>query len=139
VTEDEVKILISKSPAKSCILDPVPTVMIKQCIDDIVPVITAVINSSLHTGVFTSQFKRAVLTPLLKKTGLDPNELKNFRPVSNLPFISKILEKVVLNQLQQHLSQNSLLEDNQSGNRKGHSTETAVLSVMEGLLVKADE
>ena len=139
VTEEEVKIIISKSPAKSCILDPVPTVVMKQCIDDIVPVITAVINASLRTGVFPSQFKRAVVTPLLKKTGLDPNELKNFRPVSNLPFISKILEKVVLNQLQQHLSQNSLLEDNQSAYRKGHSTETAVLSVMEGLLVKADE
>ena len=79
------------------------------------------------------------MTPLLKKTGLDQNDLKNFRPVSNLPFISKILEKVVLRQLQKHLNENNLLEQHQSAYRKNHSTETAVLSVLDGLLTKADE
>ena len=85
------------------------------------------------------QFKKAVVIPLLKKTGLDCNVLKNYRPVSNLPFLSKILEKVVLKQLQKHLSENNLLETNQSAYRKDHSTETAVLSVFDGLLKKADE
>ena len=62
--------------------------------------------------------------------------LKNFRPISNLPFLPKILEKVVLGQLQQHLSDNKLLE---SAYRKEHSVETAVLSVMDNLLTKNDE
>ena len=65
--------------------------------------------------------------------------MKNFILVSNLPFISKILEKMVLTQLRNHLSSNNLLEICQSAYRKDHSTETAVLSVFDGLLVNADE
>ena len=61
------------------------------------------------------------------------------RPVANLPFVSKILERVVLLQLQSHLCANSLLEIQQSADRKHHSTETAVLSVLEGLLTKSDQ
>ena len=79
------------------------------------------------------------MTPILKKQGLDDNELRNYRPVSNLPFLSNILERVVLLQLQSHLCANSLLEIRQSAYRKYHSTETAVLSVLEGLLTKSDE
>ena len=86
-----------------------------------------------------SQFKQALVTLLLKKPGLDSNDMKNFRPVSKLPFIAKILEKVVLTQLRNHLSSNNLLEICQSLYRKDHSTETAVLSVLDGLLVSADE
>ena len=65
--------------------------------------------------------------------------IRNFRPISNLPFVSKILEKVVLLQLQSHLCANSLLEIRQYAYRKYHSTETAVLSVLEGLLTKSDQ
>ena len=65
--------------------------------------------------------------------------MKNFRPVSNLPFISMILEKVVLTKLRNHVSSNNLLEICQSAYRKDHGTETAVLSVLDGLLVSADE
>ena len=87
-----------------------------------------------------SLFKQAIVTPLLKKSGLDPNDLKNFRPVSNLPFISKILEKVVLTrQLQKHLSENELFEIKQSAYRKNHCTETALLSVVDGFLRNVDD
>ena len=79
------------------------------------------------------------MTPILKKLGLDANDLRNFRPVSNVPFVSKILERVVLLQLQSYLCANSLLEIRQSAYRKYHSTETAVLSVLEGLLTKSDQ
>ena len=79
------------------------------------------------------------MTPILKKQGLDDNDLRNYRPVSNLPFLSNILERVVLLQLQSHLCANSLFEIRQSAYRKYHSTETAVLSVLEGLLTKSDE
>ena len=81
----------------------------------------------------------AVVVPLLKKHGLECNNLKNFQSVSNLPFISKLLERVVLHQLQQHLFDNNLLEINQSVYRKGHSVETAALSVMDSLLTNSDE
>ena len=64
--------------------------------------------------------------------------MKNFILVSNLPFISKILEKMVLTQLRNHLSSKNPLEIRQSAYRQDHSTETSVLSVFQGLLVSAD-
>ena len=75
----------------------------------------------------------------MKKAGLDTNDLKNVRPVSNQPFILKILEKVVLLQLQSNFSVDNLLEIRQSAYRKKHSTETAVLRALEGLLTKSDQ
>ena len=107
--------------------------------DDLVPLITHITNESLMSGTVPIQFKQAIVVPILKKHGLDCNILKNFRPVSNLPFVSKVLEKVVLSQLQEHLYDNNLLEVKQSAYRKGHSVETAVLSVLDGLLTDADD
>jgi len=139
VTEGDISTLLKSMPNKSCVLDPMPTDLVKQCGDNLVPLITTIINESLNSGMVPPQFKQAVIVPILKKQGLDSNTLNNFRPVSNLPFISKILEKVVLKQLQQHLCDNALLEINQSAYRKNHSVETAVLSVMDGLLSRSDE
>ena len=119
-------------------LDPIPTSLTKQCLHDFASLITFIVNTSLSTGIVPPKFKQAIVTPLLKKPGLDTNYMKNFRPVSNLSFISKILEKVVLNQLKNHLSGNNL-EIFQSVYRQNHSTETAVLSVLDGLLGSADE
>ncbi|KAK7497791.1 hypothetical protein BaRGS_00010925, partial [Batillaria attramentaria] len=67
-------------------------------------VMVNIINISLATGIVPTSFKRAVVQPLIKKAGLDPSACKNFRPVSNLPFISKLLERIVAEQLVQHLS-----------------------------------
>ena len=120
-------------------LDPIPTSLTKERLSDLLPLITRIVNSSLGSGVVPPQFKQAVVTPMLKKPGLDLNDFKNFRPVLNLPFISKILEKVVLTQLQKHLPQNDLLEIRQSAYRKNQSTETALLSVTDGLLRNADD
>ena len=74
----------------------------------------------------------------MKKPNLDPNNLKNYRPVSNLPFDPKITEKAVLTQLREHLSANGLLEVYQSAYRKGHSIETALLAVTDNLLLNVD-
>ena len=138
VTDELIRELILKSPTKSCMLDPIPTSLTKQCLDALVWLITFIVNASLSTGIVPPQFK-AIVTPLLKKPGLDINDMKNFRPVSNLSFLSKILEKVVLIQLKKHLSCNNLFEIFQSAYRQNHSTETAVLSVLHGLLGSADE
>ena len=112
---------------------------INLCLNDLGSLITVIVNASLSAGIVPQQFKQALVTSLLKKPGLDSNDMKNFRPMSNLPFILKILEKVVLTQLRNHLSSNNLLEICQSAYRKDHSTQTAVLSVLDGLLVSADE
>ena len=120
-------------------LVPIPTSLMKQCLNDVVPLATVIINVSLSTGSVPKQLKQPVVIPLLKKPGLDTNDLKHFRPVANLPFLSKVLEKIVLRQFQKHLSDNSLLEMHQSAYRKEHNTETAVLNVLKCLLVKTNE
>ena len=97
--------------------------------DEFMAVITRIINMSLTDGEFPESFKLALVTPLIKKTSLDPNVLKNYRPVSNLAFLSKILEKVAAAQLEKHLDENELFEPFQSAYRKRHSTETALLRI----------
>uniref|UniRef100_A0A3B5Q121 Reverse transcriptase domain-containing protein n=1 Tax=Xiphophorus maculatus TaxID=8083 RepID=A0A3B5Q121_XIPMA len=100
--------------------------------------ITAIINSSLITGVVPKPFKQASLQPLIKKPGLDPFLLSNFRPISKLPFMSKILEKVVYNQLKAYLDVHNILEDFQSGFKTLHSTESALLRVFNDILLATD-
>ena len=104
MTDELIRELILKSPTKSCMLDPIPTSLTKQCLDDLVSLITFIVNAFLSTGIVPPQFKQAIITPLLKKPGLDTNDMKNFRPVSNLSFISKILEKVALIELEKKKS-----------------------------------
>ena len=96
-------------------------------------------HMSIATGVFSSSFKKALVTSLLKKTTLDANEVNNYRPVSNLCFVPKIVEKVVAVRFSKHLSDNDLYEQMQSAYRPNHSTETALLRVRNDLLCILDE
>ena len=78
------------------------------------PFIALLFNKSLTTGCFPSVFKNAVVRPLLKKVELDDSQLKNYRPVSNLPFLSKLLERVIQNRLQFFLDSSDLMPRSQS-------------------------
>jgi hypothetical protein len=138
-TPEEIKKIILKSPTKSCTLDPFPTFLLKDCLDEVAPIITAIVNASITSGRVPELFKKAVVTPLLKKSSLDPDVLANYRPVSNLSFISKILEKVVSKRLDSHKTAHDLYEPFQSAYRAGHSTETAVLRVQNDILRAIDD
>lgn len=138
-TTEEVEKIIKKSANKSCELDPIPTWLLKSCLPELLPSITKIINLSLDTASVPLSFKSSRIRPLIKKPNLDQNNLKNYRPVSNLPFVSKILEKVVGNRIEEHLTLNKLHEEKQSAYRKFHSTETALLKVHNDILQSLDQ
>ena len=129
VNETDVRKYIMSSPTKSCMLDPWPTFMVKEYVDILLPSVTKLINLSLVQGVFPGKFKQAVVTPLIKKPSLPKEEFKNYRPVSGLCFISKLVERVVASQIKCHLEQNNLGNSYQSAYKAGHSTETALLGI----------
>ena len=86
-------------------------------------------NMSLSTGIFPDIWKQAIINPLIKKPSLDSNELKNYRPVANISFTSKLIEKHVFNCINEHMDINNVGEELQSAYRSIHSTETALLQV----------
>ena len=138
ISDTDLKNIILKSKPTTCPLDPIPTPLLLEHIDLLLPTLTHIVNDSLFSGVFPSLFKSAVVKPLLKKPSLDPNVLKNYRPVSNLSFLSKVLEKVVLGQLLDYLNKHELIPHSQSAYRPFHSTETALIKVTSDILTGLD-
>jgi hypothetical protein len=139
VSTAQVKRIIMQSPTKQCALDPLPTSLLKLSIDSLIHPITDIINASLSSGVVPGAFKIARVTPMIKKPSLDPALLANYRPVSNLPFLSKALERVVNQQLTQHLTRNDLQDPMQSAYRAHHSTETALIRVQHDIITAMSE
>ncbi len=92
-TIDEIS---SLNLSSTCQLDPLPTHLVKACLSSLFDIVTDIIRLSLTSGVVPSSFKVAVITPRLKKPGADPNHFAIFRPIFNLPFLSKILGKMLL-------------------------------------------
>ena len=128
-SSDDIAKVIKNSPTKSCLLDRWPTFLVKDCIDILFPSITKLVNCSLLEGAVPDGFKSAVVTPLIKKSSSSKDELKNYHLVSGLSFISKLVERVVASQLSKHVSLHGLGNEYQSVYRRGHSTETALLSI----------
>ena len=138
VSSSSILHLIKKSPTKSCLLDAAPINILKSCSNVLITYITRFVNLSLSTGIFPQSFKEAVITPLLKKDGLDP-VFKNYRPISNLPFLSKLLERIVSSQLLDYMHTNYLFEPCQSAYQKYHSTETALLKIHNDVFRSLDD
>jgi len=103
VPEADVRRVIMKAPSKSSSLDPIPTYLLKEVIDILLPYITALVNASLQQGRLPTSQKHAIVTPLLKKPGADAADMANYRPVYNLSFLSKTVERIVAEQLHRYL------------------------------------
>ena len=86
VSEEHVRNAMLKSAPKTCSLDPIPTSLFDECLDELLPAVTQIINSSFVSGIVPPGFKTAIVKFLFKKPSLYHNNLKNYRPVSNLSF-----------------------------------------------------
>ena len=138
VTIDEIKTIITNSGISTSINDHIPKQFLTSELDIFLPTWCAIINKSLISGDI-SGLKESIILPLLKNSKLNTEDLKNYRPVSNLPFLEKLIERVVLKRLNHHLNINNLLIPNQYGYKKAHSTETLLVKVVNDILVAADK
>jgi hypothetical protein len=134
----EIKRILLKSPRKWCRLDPIPTKLMLSQLSLLIPVIQLIVNTAIREGM-PSVYKESMIAPLLKKKDSEANVLANYRPISNLPFLSKVIERAVFEQIFHYLDGNNLLDPLQSAYRPHHSCETALLHVLNHALVGIDE
>ena len=106
--------MIMGSHSKSCRLDPIPTWLLKSCLDQLAPVIAQIMNLSFIHGRFPDALKIADISPLIKKHNLAPESLQNYRPIANLKFLAKTIEPAVASQTQDYHATNNLFGEMQS-------------------------
>ena len=130
INEDDMRKLLGQMKKKVNIFDPVPISLVMSNSQFFIPLLTDLVNKSLQNGIFPDDLKHALVSPVYKTKHDDTEDLKGYRPVSNLPFLSKLIEKAALFQIQEHLDRNNINPKSQSAYQKGHSCETALCKVV---------
>ena len=138
VCEDDIRKVVQKSGVKTSLEDPIPAKLMQPSLDVILPVMKSMVNKSLAEGSMDG-IKESIVNPLLKKAGLDVDVKNNFRPVNNLLFLSKTIERVVGEQLDEHMTKNNIHEDSQFAYKTHHNTETMMLGITDEVLKGFDE
>ena len=133
VNDDIILNIINKLPNKnSCGYDNLSTKIIKALKDSLKKPFTLIINQILNTGAFPPQLKIAKVIPMYKK---DANNIfNNYRPISLLPALSKVVEKVICSQINNFFITNNICYDSQCGFRPGHSTEYAAIEITDRII-----
>ena len=131
--EEDVKKLIIKMKTKLCELAILPTHTLKEMLKDLLPTITNIINISLTKGIFIDKWKNALFRPLLKKAGMELIS-RSYHPVSNLSYLSKLVERAALDQMNNHCEQHKILPDYQSSYRANYSCEAVLVKLVNDVL-----
>jgi hypothetical protein len=131
INVDELKKIVSAMKNKTSRADPISTSIVRQSIDLLAPILLHIINSSLTKNVFPEQLKTALITPIIKDEAKNPDEFQNYRPVSNLEFLAKLLERIMYLQLADHIESHQLHGRFQSAYKPYHSCETAMVHVVD--------
>ena len=132
-TDEEITEIIKFMPTKSCESDAIPNQVIKGVLPLMTIPLTILVNLALEEGIFTETWKVSIIHPLIKKLGLELVN-SNYRSVSNLPFLSKVVEKCLIKQFNIHCDNNNLLLDYQSAYRQSYSTEMAIIKLCNDIL-----
>ena len=122
--------LVFNMKNKNCKLDPIPTFIVKKYFSLLSHSILYIVNEAIKTQQFPDVLKHSIVTPIIKNINNDFENYKNYRPISNNSFLSKVLEKVLCNQLAEYLENNKLHADCQSAYRKHHSCETSMMKLI---------
>ena len=137
VNEQTVTRIIENIPAKnSCGYDDISSIFLKQIATSIIKPLTIVINQVLNNGIFPDKLKIAKVVPIFKSG--DCALTNNYRPISLLPVISKVIEKIIYTQLSLYFESNKLFSDSQYGFRPNHSTEQATLELTDRIISAMD-
>ena len=133
LSEEQVSKIIGRMSSKSCEIDPLPTTLLKKVLPNVIRPITLIVNSSITKGIFAMTWKTTIIRPLLKKSGL-ALQVNNFIPVSNLSFLSQVVECAVLQQFNKHCKDQYLVLDYQSAYQPNYSRETALVKIVNDIL-----
>ena len=133
ITENDLLKLIMGMTTKTCESEIIPTKPLKEVLPAIIPVLTKIVNLSIKNGIFSEKWKSAIVKPPIKSLTKGTTQ-QNYRPVSNVTFISKVVEKITLNQFTKHCDDYHLLPDYQSTYRKFHSCKTSLIKLVNDLL-----
>ena len=137
VSPQELMKIIRSRKIKTSAFDSIPAQLLSSSLDQIIPALTELVNISLSTASMHG-LKDSIVKPLLKKHGLDPEILSNYRPVANIPYLSKTIETNVSLQIKDHMDFNNLHIPHQSGYKSNHSCETLLLCLNNDILIAMD-
>jgi hypothetical protein len=129
----ELKATLSSMKSKTSRADPIATTVVKQNLELLAPVLLHIVNCCLTQNIFPKELKNACITPIIKDERKNPEDFQNFRPISNLEFLSKLLERVMYRQLTKHIEAFNLHTRFQSAYKPNHSCETAMVHIIDDI------